>query len=325
MSGFEAIGVALNVVGAFRNLRDKAKRVRRGIDEEQGSSTVTITPHKARSVPDPDWWKHFEPQLRDLVSRTPPSSPNEACPVVSVHRRDAAIEIRSSSAGYAKEIRRTLQRLDEKHGYDITVRDTPISVAKTPRHQNGIPLAGRGGRPAMEVNILEEMVNIERRTLQENDPALLASQHELAVSYYQSGRLADAIETLNHIISVHKKNGLRAIDATNLQLLQDDLIRARGTGNPDLAAELRERNQNHEDDEPSLCLLSLDGDGPRGQSTLFVLKVIMDHLNEKWEGSFHGVRPCHVFDLIGGTGIGGYVGIHSLSDTRETDCAGCSQ
>lgn len=53
-----------------------------------------------------------------------------------------------------------------------------------------------------------------------------------------------------------------------------------------------------------LCLLSLDGGGVRGLSTLYILKVLMESLNygkpkQDW------VKPCDIFDLIGGTSTGG--------------------
>ena len=57
-----------------------------------------------------------------------------------------------------------------------------------------------------------------------------------------------------------------------------------------------------------LRLLSLDGGGVRGLSSLFVLRVLMDGLNSKRnERSLPPLKPCDVFDLIGGTSTGGYV------------------
>ena len=62
-------------------------------------------------------------------------------------------------------------------------------------------------------------------------------------------------------------------------------------------------------DATGLCLLSLDGGGMRGLSTLHVLKVIMDQLNHERAASGHDhIKPCDVFDMIGGTSTGGYVG-----------------
>lgn len=55
-------------------------------------------------------------------------------------------------------------------------------------------------------------------------------------------------------------------------------------------------------DSKGLCLLSLDGGGVRGLSTLFILKRIMDQLNNERETT---VKPCEIFDLIGGTSTGG--------------------
>lgn len=63
-------------------------------------------------------------------------------------------------------------------------------------------------------------------------------------------------------------------------------------------------------DTTGLCLLSLDGGGVRGLSTLYILKIIFTRLNDERSrtGSSH-VKPCEVFDLIGGTSTGGYVPI----------------
>jgi patatin-like phospholipase/acyl hydrolase len=59
-------------------------------------------------------------------------------------------------------------------------------------------------------------------------------------------------------------------------------------------------------DTTGLCLLSLDGGGVRGLSTLYILKSIMDQLNHALaENKLPPVKPCDVFDLIGGTSTGG--------------------
>lgn len=59
-------------------------------------------------------------------------------------------------------------------------------------------------------------------------------------------------------------------------------------------------------DQEGLCLLSLDGGGVRGLSTLFILKGIMERLNcEREEAGLSSVKPCDIFDLIGGTSTGG--------------------
>jgi patatin-like phospholipase/acyl hydrolase len=55
-------------------------------------------------------------------------------------------------------------------------------------------------------------------------------------------------------------------------------------------------------DTTGLCLLALDGGGVRGLSTLYILKSIMDRLNN---GRKDPLKPCEVFDLIGGTSTGG--------------------
>ncbi|RPA75823.1 hypothetical protein BJ508DRAFT_331734 [Ascobolus immersus RN42] len=66
-------------------------------------------------------------------------------------------------------------------------------------------------------------------------------------------------------------------------------------------------------DTKGLCLLSLDGGGVRGLSTLYILKDIMDRVNRELaerEGvGKRVVKPCDVFDLIAGTSTGGLIAI----------------
>ncbi|KAH8748325.1 hypothetical protein BGZ57DRAFT_916040 [Hyaloscypha finlandica] len=59
-------------------------------------------------------------------------------------------------------------------------------------------------------------------------------------------------------------------------------------------------------DTTGLCLLSLEGGGVRGLSTLYILKNIMDRLNHaRAESKLPPVKPCEMFDLVGGTSTGG--------------------
>lgn len=49
-----------------------------------------------------------------------------------------------------------------------------------------------------------------------------------------------------------------------------------------------------------------DGGGVRGLSTLYILKNIMDRLNNtRRQAGSPEVKPCEIFDLIGGTSTGG--------------------
>jgi patatin-like phospholipase/acyl hydrolase len=59
-------------------------------------------------------------------------------------------------------------------------------------------------------------------------------------------------------------------------------------------------------DTTGLCLLSLDGGGVRGLSSLYILKGLMTRLNlRRQSDGLARVKPCEVFDLIGGTSTGG--------------------
>ncbi|OSS48939.1 hypothetical protein B5807_06739 [Epicoccum nigrum] len=63
-------------------------------------------------------------------------------------------------------------------------------------------------------------------------------------------------------------------------------------------------------DKTGLCLLSLDGGGVRGLSTLYILKGLMQRLNhERQNEGLPAVKPCEIFDLIGGTSTGGLIAI----------------
>ncbi|OAP63488.1 hypothetical protein AYL99_02715 [Fonsecaea erecta] len=63
-------------------------------------------------------------------------------------------------------------------------------------------------------------------------------------------------------------------------------------------------------DSTGLCLLSLDGGGVRGLSSLYILKGLMTRLNfERQAVGLARVKPCDIFDLIGGTSTGGIIAI----------------
>ncbi|OJD27184.1 hypothetical protein ACJ73_01426 [Blastomyces percursus] len=59
-----------------------------------------------------------------------------------------------------------------------------------------------------------------------------------------------------------------------------------------------------------LCLLSLDGGGVRGLSSLRILQGLMERVNhERAVVNLPSVKPCDLFDLIGGTSTGGLIAI----------------
>ena len=63
-----------------------------------------------------------------------------------------------------------------------------------------------------------------------------------------------------------------------------------------------------------LHILSLDGGGVRGISSLYILKELMDQIklklmHDKPDEPLETLRPCDVFDLICGTSTGGLIAI----------------
>lgn len=53
-------------------------------------------------------------------------------------------------------------------------------------------------------------------------------------------------------------------------------------------------------DNTGLCLLSLDDNGVRGLLTLYILKNIIDRLNDERKKTVNlsSAKPCEVFNLI---------------------------
>ena len=61
-----------------------------------------------------------------------------------------------------------------------------------------------------------------------------------------------------------------------------------------------------------LCMLSLDGGGVRGLSSLIILRGIMERVNQGRSAAAR-LRPCQIMDIIGGTSTGGLVYLLHLS------------
>jgi patatin-like phospholipase/acyl hydrolase len=68
------------------------------------------------------------------------------------------------------------------------------------------------------------------------------------------------------------------------------------------------------ENQPALRILSLDGGGVRGISSLYILKELMAQIKRQQRDNDHNepileLRPCDVFDLICGTSTGGLIAI----------------
>lgn len=55
-------------------------------------------------------------------------------------------------------------------------------------------------------------------------------------------------------------------------------------------------------------ILCLDGGGPKGLSSLVILKELMAQISHRY-GNTLKLRPCDYFDLICGAGTGGLIAI----------------
>ncbi|CZR68366.1 uncharacterized protein PAC_18265 [Phialocephala subalpina] len=75
-------------------------------------------------------------------------------------------------------------------------------------------------------------------------------------------------------------------------------------------------------DREGLCVLSLDGGGVRGLSTLLIIKALMAKVNaERKRAGQPSVKPCELFDLIGGTSTGGIIAV--MLGRLEMDIEDC--
>lgn len=63
------------------------------------------------------------------------------------------------------------------------------------------------------------------------------------------------------------------------------------------------------DRSESLRILSLDGGGIKGYTTLLILRRIMRTLSQEAGDANGEIRPCDVFDLIIGTSTGGLIAV----------------
>ncbi|KFY96955.1 hypothetical protein V500_02248 [Pseudogymnoascus sp. VKM F-4518 (FW-2643)] len=98
-------------------------------------------------------------------------------------------------------------------------------------------------------------------------------------------------------------------DANGSAHLKDPEARLKG-GRPCTGVTGTNGNDENDLETRGLCLLSLDGGGVRGLSTLYLLRALMLRLNDERKASkLEHKKPCDVFDLIGGTSTGGLIAI----------------
>ena len=55
------------------------------------------------------------------------------------------------------------------------------------------------------MKLLEYVVAVEKKTLAEEHPSCLASQHALASVYQANGQIKQAVELLEHVVTVGKR------------------------------------------------------------------------------------------------------------------------
>ncbi|KAI8656304.1 NB-ARC domain-containing protein [Fusarium sp. Ph1] len=97
----------------------------------------------------------------------------------------------------------------------------------------------RDGRTREAVDLLEYVVSIREKTLAENHPDRLASQHNLARAYQANGQIEKAVDLLEHVVSINEKT--LAENHPDRLASQNNLARAyQANGQIDKAADLLE-------------------------------------------------------------------------------------
>jgi hypothetical protein len=116
-------------------------------------------------------------------------------------------------------------------------------------------------------------------------------------SVFQEKKVKGVRQRLHEYVGVLTLSHAEAADAGNLSLTEKDNIQQ-------IPANLSRSTTTQAASLPRKCrnLLSLDGGGLRGLSILYILQHLMAKVNKNQDPP---LKPCEVFDLIGGSGTGG--------------------
>jgi hypothetical protein len=143
---------------------------------------------------------------------------------------------------------------------------------------------------------LEELTTILNKFTLEEGASKLEVFWKAGRSVFQEKKVKGVQQKLHEYVGVLTLSHAEAANAGNLSSTDKDNIRKIIANTSHLktqAAFIQRKCRN---------LLSLDGGGLRGLSILYILRDLMAKVNERQDPP---LKPCEVFDLIGGSGTGG--------------------
>jgi N-terminal domain on NACHT_NTPase and P-loop NTPases len=116
-------------------------------------------------------------------------------------------------------------------------------------------------------------------------------------SVFQEKKVKGILQRLHEYVGVLTLSHAEAANAGNFSSIERDNIQQ-------ILANIAHPNTTQAASLPRKCrnLLSLDGGGLRGLSILYILQDLMAKVNKHQDPP---LKPCEVFDLIGGSGTGG--------------------
>jgi N-terminal domain on NACHT_NTPase and P-loop NTPases len=178
----------------------------------------------------------------------------------------------------SRAVERTKQRIDRKE------IDEDTCVALIPIHK-GVE------------RTLEELSNVLKKYTPEDGASKVEVLWKAGKGVFQEKKVKGILQRLHEYVGVLTLSHAEAANAQSFSSSEKEDIRQIlanvALSNNTQAASLSRKCRN---------LLSLDGGGLRGLSILYILRDVMAKVNEHHDPP---LKPCEVFDLIGGSGTGG--------------------
>jgi len=144
---------------------------------------------------------------------------------------------------------------------------------------------------------LKELRTILQKFTPEEGASKLEVFWKAGRSVFQEKKVKGVLQRLHEYVGVLTLSHAEAADVGNLSLTERYNVQQ-------ILANISHSTTTQASFLPRKCrnLLSLDGGGLRGLSILYILQALMAKVNENQDLP---LKPCEVFDLIGGSGTGG--------------------
>jgi len=144
---------------------------------------------------------------------------------------------------------------------------------------------------------LKELRTILRKYIPEDGASKVEILWKTGKGVFQEKKVKGILQRLHEYVSVLTLSHAEAAEAGSFSSTEKEDIQR-------ILTHVTNSNLTQAAGVPRKCrnLLSLDGGGLRGLSILYVLRDLMAKVNEHQDPP---LKPCEVFDLIGGSGTGG--------------------